>query len=289
MARTTRAAMRIDAAPAELRIGLSGWSYPRWRGVFYPSGLAQHDELGYVSARFPTVEVNASFYRLQRPTTYRRWAQAVPEGFVFAVKGSRYIAHLTRLHSRPAMANFLASGVLALGDKLGPLLWQLPARTRYDRAELESFLGLLPRSTLEAARLATEQDRLPADQVWLDPGPDRPLRHALEVRHESFRDPDAYGLLAEHDVALVVADSAGEFPRFDEDTASFRYVRLHGDTELYTSGYSDVALGSWVRRIADWRASGRDVYVYFDNDAKVRAPVDAARLQQLCAETEQPG
>jgi uncharacterized protein YecE (DUF72 family) len=268
----------------DLRIGLSGWSYPGWRGRFYPRGLAHAAELDYVAQRFDTVEVNASFYRLQRPETYRRWAEQTPAGFMFAVKGSRYVTHMKRLQSRTALANFFASGVLALGDKFGPVLWQLPPTMRFDPGVLEPFLQSLPRTTADAAKLAAKHDERLNGRAYLEFGVDRPLRHALEVRHESFRDPSAVALLREQGVALVVADSAGLFPQLLEDTADFVYVRLHGREELYTSGYDDASLRTWAQRIARWREAGRDVYVYFDNDAKVRAPVDAARLRELCAD-----
>ncbi|MCW2495766.1 DUF72 domain-containing protein [Jatrophihabitans sp.] len=266
----------------ELRIGLSGWSYPGWRGRFYPRGLPHNAELGYVAERFSTVEVNASFYRLQRPDTYRRWVEQTPGGFLFAVKGSRYITHMKRLQSSVAMANFLASGVLALGDRLGPLLWQLPPTMHFDPAVLEPFLTGLPRTMAAAGRLARKHDERLNGRSVLAVSADLPLRHALEVRHESFRDERLYGLLREQGVGLVVADSAGHYPRLMEATADFVYVRLHGEEELYTSGYDDASLRGWAGRIARWRAEGRDVYVYFDNDAKVRAPVDALRLAELC-------
>jgi uncharacterized protein YecE (DUF72 family) len=266
----------------ELRVGLSGWSYPGWRGRFYPTGLGHNAELGYVAERFCTVEINASFYRLQRPDTYRRWVEQTPEGFLFAVKASRYITHMKRLQSTVAVSNFLASGVLALGDKLGPLLWQLPPTMRFDPAVLEPFLVGLPRTTSVAARLARTHDERLTGRSFLTVSEDRPLRHAIEVRHESFRDARLYALLREQGVGLVVADSAGHFPLLTEATADFVYVRLHGEDELYTSGYDDVSLRRWAERINRWRGEGRDVYVYFDNDAKVRAPVDALRLVQLC-------
>ena len=276
------------ASTPQLRIGLSGWSYPRWRGVFYPAALARGTELAYAAQLFTSVEINASFYRLQRAETFERWAQQTPAEFVFAVKGSRYITHLKRLESRTALANFFASGVLALGAKLGPLLWQLPPTLRFDPALIGPFLDLLPRSMSAAAELATAHD----ERVTSYTGgiaADRPLRHAIEVRHESFRDARLYDLLRERSVALVVADSAGHFPQIFENTAGFSYVRLHGQDELYTSGYDDASLRRWAGRIAQWRADGRDVYVYFDNDAKVRAPVDAMRLQELCANEQHPG
>ena len=261
---------------------MSGWSYPGWRGRFYPRGLAARAELDYVAQRFTSVEINASFYRLQRPKTFQSWAEQTPDGFLFTVKGSRYITHMKRLSSETALANFFASGVLALGAKLGPVLWQLPPSMRFDPAVLEPFLQLLPTDTKGAAELARGHDERLKNRSYLEVTDNLPLRHAIEVRHESFRDPRCLQLLRDYSVAAVVADSAGHFPQLLEQTAGFAYVRLHGDAELYTSGYDDAALEIWAKRIDGWRSDGQDVYVYFDNDAKVRAPVDALRLRELC-------
>ena len=265
-----------------VRIGISGWRYPPWRGVFYPRGLPQRRELEHASACFDSIEINGSFYSLQRPSSYQRWAAETPEGFVFAVKGPRFITHMLRLRgARVPMANFFASGVLALGAKLGPVLWQLPARHAYDEVQLREFFALLPRSTAAARELAREHDAKVDGRAWLDEVVDRPLRHVLEVRSASFADnPGFVELLRSQDVGLVVADTAGRWPYLDAVTSSVVYVRLHGDTELYVSGYSDDALRLWAQRIRQWRERA-DVYVYFDNDAKVHAPFDALRLAEL--------
>jgi uncharacterized protein YecE (DUF72 family) len=260
-------------------VGTSGWRYPPWRGTFYPPGLVQRRELEYLSRRVTSIEINGSFYSLQRPESYRAWAAETPEDFVFAVKGPRFVTHLKQLRDvRVPVANFLASGVLVLGAKLGPLLWQLPARMRFDRARVEEFLALLPHSTAAAAALATEHDERLDGRAHLQTDADRPLRHAVEPRHESFRDPAFAALLRAHGVGLVVADSAGTWPVFDEVTAGFCYVRLHGADELYVSGYTADALDGWAARVRAWAAQDRDVYVYFDNDAKVHAPFDAIGL-----------
>ena len=236
-------------------VGTSGWRYPPWRGVFYPPGLPQRRELAHLAGLMNSVEINGSFYSLQRPESYRAWAAETPDDFVFAVKGSRYITHLKQLHDvRVPLANFLASGLLALGPKLGPLLWQLPPRLRFDAARIDEFLALLPRSTGAAAHLAGEHDARLDGRAETTTDADRPLRHALEVRHESFRDPAFVELLRAHDVALVVADTAGTFPRIQDVTAGFVYVRLHGDTELYTSGYSAEALDGWATLVRAWLA-----------------------------------
>jgi uncharacterized protein YecE (DUF72 family) len=280
-------------------IGTSGWRYPPWRGVFYPPGLPQRRELAHLAGLVNSVELNGSFYSLQRPASYRAWAADTPDDFLFAVKGSRYITHMKRLRDvRVPLANFLASGVLALGAKLGPLLWQLPPQLRFDADLLDAFLALLPRSTGAAAQLAGEHDARLDGRAETTTDVDRPLRHALEVRHTSFRDPAFVALLRAHDVALVVADTAGTHPVLEDVTAGFVYVRLHGDTELYTSGYAPEALDRWAERVRRWRGgespasehkvappasprpAGRDVFVYFDNDVKVHAPFDAIGLAE---------
>jgi uncharacterized protein YecE (DUF72 family) len=265
-------------------VGISGWRYPAWRGVFYPRGLPQRRELEYAAGHLNSLEINGSFYSLQRPESYRSWAAQTPDDFVFAVKGGRFITHLKRLSGvETALANFLASGVLALGPKLGPLLWQLPPVLAFDPVLLEGFLTQLPATTMRAARLAAGHDERMAGRAWTTTDADRPLRHALEVRHPSFadaaRDGTLTGLLARCGVALVVADTAGRWPLLDHATADFAYARLHGDAQLYVSGYTDEALDRWAARARGWLDGGRDVYLYFDNDAKVRAPVDAMGLR----------
>lgn len=274
--------------PGRVRIGISGWRYAGWRGDFYPEGLVQRRELEYVGERMPTVELNGSFYSLQRPESYLRWRDSVPPDFVFAVKGSRYITHMLRLRDvEQAMANFLASGVLALGDQLGPLLWQLPERHVFEVEALEAFLAALPRTTGEALDLAKQHDSRLDGRAWLQIDDDRPLRHALEPRSASFEDPAVPDLLRRHDVALTVADTAGRWPAFGDVTADFAYVRLHGAQDLYASGYTPDELDGWAARVTGWADGSaapdgrpRDVYVYFDNDARGHAPHDALALAQ---------
>jgi uncharacterized protein YecE (DUF72 family) len=292
---------------ARIRIGLSGWRYAGWRGVFYPPGLAQQRELEFASRAFRTIELNGSFYSLQRPESYERWYDATPPGFVFAVKGGRYITHYLRLREfeRP-LANFFASGVLALDDKLGPFLWQFPPRFRYDPARMAAFLAALPRDAEAALALARRRDSRMKGRARLAIDRNRPLRHAVEIRHPSFECHDFIALLREHRVALVVADTAGSWPYREDVTADFLYLRLHGDRELYASGYTDRALERWAARIRTWAAGGepadarrvsargpprrpRDLFCYFDNDVKVRAPFDADRLmQKLALERDDP-
>ncbi len=278
-----------------IRIGTSGWVYPPWRGTFYPPGLAQRRELEHLSRRVNAVEINGSFYSLQRPTSYQAWAAQTPEDFAFAVKGGRFITHMKKLRDvETPLANFFASGVLALGPKLGPVLWQLPPVLAFDPERLDAFLAQLPHDTSAAARLAEQHDERLDGRAWTVTDADRPLHHALEVRHPGFRDPAFVALLRAHDVALVVADTAGTWPYLEDVTADLVYVRLHGDAELYTSGYTDAALDGWAARVHAWHAGEsprtehtvgppaearpRDVWVFFDNDVKVRAPVDAIAL-----------
>jgi uncharacterized protein YecE (DUF72 family) len=283
-------------AMPETRIGISGWTYPPWRGVFYPRGLPQREELAFASRQVNSIEINGTFYSLQKPASYAAWARQTPPGFRFAVKGPRFITHVRRLRDpRLPLANFFASGVLALGAKLGPILWQLPPSFRYDPGRIEAFLALLPRDTHAAGRLARGHDDHVA-RAWLRPGPRRRLRHALEVRHASFETPEFIAQLRRHRVALVIADTAGRWPYLEDITADFVYLRLHGDERIYVSGYTPAALRRWAVRIAAWRnggapagtrrvgpaskarKGGRNIYVYFDNDVKTRAPFDAIAL-----------
>ncbi|HVX07792.1 DUF72 domain-containing protein [Humibacter sp.] len=272
-------------------VGTSGWRYPSWRGDFYPAGLRQRDELAYLAGRLNTVELNGSFYSLQSPASYRRWHDETPPGFVFGVKGGRYLTHMLRLKGiDQAMANFFASGVLLLGDKLGPLLWQLPERLEFDAELLERFCARLPTTFGQAAEIARGHDakvkrvEIPSGKTAGQQG--QRLLHALEPRHPSFADARAADILRRHGIALVLADSAGRFPVFDEQTADFVYARLHGGEELYTSGYDEASLRAWAARMLRQARQGgaeRDIYVYFDNDAKGYAPHDAEAMASLLA------
>jgi uncharacterized protein YecE (DUF72 family) len=284
-----------------IRVGISGWTYAGWRGVFYPEKLAHRRELEYASRKLSTIEINGSFYSLQTPSSYRRWYQETPEDFVFAVKGGRFITHMKKLREvETPVANFFASGVLALEEKLGPVLWQFPAQLAYTRDRFEPFLELLPRTTGEAAALAARHDERLEGRSCTDCSRDAPLRHAFEVRHPSFFVPSFIELLRRHNAALVLADTAGLWPYAEDFTADFVYLRLHGAEALYSSGYTDGQLDWWASRIRLWRAGEhpddatlaaphsaatgeRDVYVYFDNDAKVHAPFDAIRLAERLA------
>jgi uncharacterized protein YecE (DUF72 family) len=284
---------------ADIRIGISGWTYTPWRGRFYPEGLPQNRELEFASRMLRTIEINGTFYSLQRASSIRRWYDTVPEDFVFSIKGSRYITHNRRLKDAAIpLANFFASGLLELGQKLGPFLWQLPPSFAFDRDRLSEFFLLLPRTSGEAAQLAKRHDgRLP-ERAVLKAREETKLRHALEVRHASFEIPEFIELLREHDIAIVVADAAAKWPLIEDITADFVYLRLHGHDELYKSGYTAAALDAWERKIRRWskggmprearavgksippRQSGRAVFAYFDNDVKVHAPFDAISLAE---------
>ena len=262
-------------------IGISGYDYKPWRGRFYPDDLPARRWLEYASRRFNSVELNGTFYSLKSPAVFQRWVAEVPaRDFVFAVKGGRFITHNLKLRNvDTALGNFFASGVLALGAQLGPVLWQLPERVRFDRERVRDFLELLPTSTGEASRLAEKHDdKLKEDRILTTCEVDVRMRHALEPRHDSFDTEEARALCAEYGVAMVIADSAGTWPVMDDATSDFRYVRLHGETELYASGYTDESLDRWARTCRYWMEQGHDVHVYFDNDAKGHAPYDAVRL-----------
>ena len=281
---------------ATIRIGISGWRYEPWRRIFYPADLAQHRELEFASRAFPSIEINGSFYSLQSPASWAAWNAATPADFMFSVKGPRHITHILRLKgiARP-MANFFASGVFNLREKLGPILWQFPPHFHYNASRFEEFFELLPRDTAQALRLARRRDARMHGRSVLRIDANRPLRHAVEIRHQSFVNAGFIAQLRRHRIALVLADTAGKWPYLEDVTADFMYLRLHGDKELYASGYTEAALDRWADRMRAWstgreprdaqRAAGpapavksRDVYCYFDNDIKVRAPFDADRL-----------
>jgi uncharacterized protein YecE (DUF72 family) len=295
-----------------IRIGISGWNYAPWRGRFYPEGLRQKDELRFAAAAFRTIEINGTFYSLQKPKSFRAWAAAAPDDFQFAVKGPRFITHMLKLKNiETPLANFCANGLLALGPKLGPVLWQFPPNFRFNPEKLEAFFRLLPRDTMAAARLARRHDHRVAGRTFFDVDRKRPLRHAIEVRHDSFRVPAFIALLRKHRIALVCADTV-EWPLMLDVTADFVYCRLHGSRQLYASGYGAGVLRRWATLALAWaqgedpravlprraehvspkgprRRRRREVFVYLDNDAKVRAPVDARRLDRLVQEMAPEG
>lgn len=292
---------------SDIRIGISGWRYAPWRGDFYPKELVQRRELEFASRQVNSIEINGSFYGLQTPERYAGWYAETPEDFVFSVKAPRYITHVLRLRE-PAqpLANFFASGPLRLKDKLGAFLWQFPPSLRFDAALFGDFLAQLPRDTDQARACARHAEARLHRPGYLEAAPDAALRHAVEIRHDSFATPAFVELLRRHQVALVVADTAGKWPCAEDVTADFLYLRLHGDAELYTSGYTPQALRRWQARIEAWTAGAqpddarlidpghkparrrRDLYCYFDNDVKVRAPYDARHLLESLGLSPRP-
>jgi uncharacterized protein YecE (DUF72 family) len=282
---------------SELRIGVSGWKYESWRNDFYPKGLTQSRELEFISQQMNSVEINGSFYSLQRPASYARWAAETPSDFLFALKGSKYITHMKKLVDvRKPLANFFASGVLKLGKKLGPILWQFPPWLSYDRGRMSEFLDLLPRTSAAASKLALEHTLKKEDWIATDAIARTKIRYAFEPRHKSFFSEDFIDLLRDHNAALVFADTADKWPYVEDVTADFIYIRLHGREELYAGGYTDEQLDRWAKRIKSWRSGAeprdaeriakrkgskkapRDVYVYFDNSITNHAPFDAISL-----------
>lgn len=282
---------------AHIRIGISGWRYAPWRKVFYPTNLTQKRELEFASRALPTIELNGSFYALQRPSSYQQWYEQTPPGFVFSIKATRYVTHILRLQEiEKPMANFFASGLLALKEKLGPILWQFPPSFSFDAGLFEDFLKLLPHNTHAAAQLAKNRETTMHGREYLETDENRPVRHAIEIRNKSFETPEFIDLLRKYQVALVIADTAGKWPYKEDITADFTYLRLHGAEELYASGYTDKALDNWAARIQAWSKGeqpkdahlisrealpvrkSRDVFCYFDNDIKVKAPFDARKL-----------
>lgn len=263
-------------------VGTSGWSYPHWRNLFYPPGQPACDALAFIGSRFGTVEVNGTFYSLVTPSAVEAWRACVPPGFVFALKASRYVTHMLKLRGGAApVANFFAQGILRLGACLGPILWQMPPQLPFDADRVRTFLDLLPADVAAAERLARRHDGRVTGRCALraPDGRDRRLRHAFEVRHETWLRDEALRLLEARDVALVAADTAGKHPAPLLRTASFAYVRLHGSRVLYGSRYTDAELATWDARVRAWLAEGADTYVYFDNDNKAYAPSDAERLR----------
>jgi uncharacterized protein YecE (DUF72 family) len=282
----------------DLHIGISGWTYPPWRGVFYPKKLAHRLELEFASREFDSIEINGSFYSLQRPSSYQRWYADTPPGFVFSVKGARFITHMKKLRDvETPLANFFASGVLCLREKLGPILWQFPPNFGWNKDRFSEFFDLLPRDTGAAAKLARKHNEKLKAGAWTKTDAARPIRHCVEIRHNSFMVPEFFDLLREQNIAFVFADTAGKWPYAEDLTADFVYCRLHGSEQLYVSGYSDKEIEWWASRIEHWRkgrqpqdaklvsdrkakAGKGDVFLYFDNDAKVHAPFNARTLAE---------
>lgn len=282
---------------SEFHIGISGWRYALWRNNFYPKGLVQRKELYFASRSVNSIEINGSFYALQTPERYDGWYADTPDGFVFSVKAPRYITHIRRLNDvEEPIANFFASGVLQLKEKLGAILWQFPPSFKFNEEQFHQFLQLLPKTTGEALKNTQKYHpdfKLPTHSVKTTR-----LRHAVEIRNQSFIDPTFIKLLRKYNVAFVIADTARRWPYAEDITSDFVYMRLHGDTELYRSGYSKSAIEHWYKRIKAWSRGSHpkdakligkrvrlheslDVFCYFDNTDKLWAPQDARQLSAL--------
>ncbi len=243
----------------QIRIGIGGWTYEPWRGVFYPEGLSQKRELEYASRRLTSIEINGTYYSTFKPASWAKWREETPDGFVFAVKGSRYCTNRRELSGAgESVVRFIGQGLTELGDRLGPINWQFMATKKFDAVDIEAFLKLLPR---EVGGL--------------------PLRHALEVRHESFKDERFYDLARRHNVAIIFADD-DKFPAIEEVTADFTYARLMRTREDVETGYTAAEIGQWAQRARSWAARG-DTFVYFISGAKLRAPAAAQALIQTMA------
>jgi uncharacterized protein YecE (DUF72 family) len=270
---------------ARCYIGISGYDYARWRDSFYPPDVPRKSWLGFASRIFNSIELNGTFYSLKNPGVFARWASEVPErDFNFAIKGGRFITHNLKLRNcDSAMGNFFASGILALGHKTGPFLWQLPASYRFDAERGNTSMRSLPRDSVQGEAVARQHDDRLRRGALLDAAERVPYRHAFEVRHPSYFCDEFYDILRANKCGFVIADTAGKFDYAEEVTADFVYVRLHGSSALYESDYTDAELAAWAARIKGWtsKRNGCDVYVYFDNDAKVHAPHNAMQLADL--------
>ena len=274
--------------PGRAFIGISGYEYKRWRNRFYPPGLPARSWLNYASRCFNSIEINGTFYSLKSPAVFERWRDEAPKrDFIFALKGGQFITHNLKLRrSEGALGNFFASGVLALGRLTGPILWQLPATYGFDAERMNQFMNLLPRNSRQAEDVASWHDHRLRRGALTGAVRAVKIRHAFEVRHPSYFTDEFYDVLRRNKCGFVIADTAGRFPYAEEVTADFVYVRLHGSQQLYVSGYTDKELADWAKRIRAWTSGdygGKpvDVYVYFDNDAKVHAPHDALRLTEF--------
>ena len=240
-----------------IRIGIGGWNFPAWRGVFYPDKYPQAKELEYASRALSAIEINATFYGRQAPKSWQKWADTAPAGFQFAVKGSRYCVMKSKLcEAGEGLAGFHAQGFAALGDKLGPILWQFAKFRKFDRDDIAGFIDLLP-ETLDGVT----------------------LRHAIEPRHKSFEDEKFFELCRARNIAVVLEDS-DEYPTIDAETADFAYARYQRMSEDVATGYDDAALDAFATKARAWREAGRDSYIFMINGAKVRAPAAALALME---------
>jgi uncharacterized protein YecE (DUF72 family) len=262
-----------------VRVGISGWTFPPWRGPFYPKDVTQKRELEWASQQLETIEINGTFYSLQRPTTFQKWRDSTPDDFVFAVKAPQYITHIRRaVNIDEPLANFMASGLLCLGEKLGPILWQFPPSLALKDDRFEEFFKKLPRDTKAAAKLAKKHSAFIEGRAFTKCLAEAPLRHAFEFRNESFATPKFLDLMRKHNVAFVYAHTGT--PEVREPTTDFVYMRMHGQGQAYAKGYGPAALKDVAQQAKSFKRK-RDVFVYFDEEHKVRSPKDALSLVKL--------
>ena len=290
----------------QIRIGMSGWTFDGWRNDFYPKGLVQKKELEYASRKVNSIEVNGTFYALQKPPTFQRWYQETPDDFCFSLKAPQYITHIRRLKDvADPVANFFASGIFCLKEKMGPLLWQFPPNVTLKDDRFEKFLELLPYDSKSASRLAKKHSEKMEGRSFVDVEGDYPIRHAFEFRHPSFMNPDFINLLRQYGVAIVFAHSGLKSPYMEDLTADFVYARMHGQEAQYKKGYPDKVLSWWSERVQNWtqgkqprdaqcvsdikpKAVKRDAFIYFDTEEKSYAPYDALRLMELLDSSKKP-
>lgn len=263
---------------ATIRTGTAGWVYAPWRGTFFPAGLVQKKELAYAASHLTSIEINATFRANQKPESFARWAAETPEDFRFSVKGPQLVTHIRRLKNcEMELANFFASGPLALGKRLGPFVWQLPPNLSFDANSFETFLALLPKDHGSYLGLAGKADSTKA-APYLDASKVGPIRHAIEPRHPSFNTPEADALLRAHNVARVIADTPENPAR--ELTADFAYCRLQGPARPDASVYQPADIEDWAKIMGAWRDQGHDVFAYFVHEDKLHAPANAIALRQ---------
>lgn len=288
---------------SEIRIGMSGWTHDCWRSSFYPEDLSRKKELDYASRKVTSIEVNGTFYALQKPATFQRWYEETPKNFIFSIKAPKFITHVLRLRECEEPLNtFLASGLLCLKEKLGPILWQFPPYATLKDDRFEQFAKILPHTSLQAAELAKNHGSVIEGRAWTEASGDNQMRHAFEFRHPSFMNPDFIEMLRSYGIAVVFADSGKTSPYCEDLTSDFVYLRMHGGSPAHKKGYPLLALKRLAKKIELWAcgkqpkdaqtiSSGKptpgekDVFVYFDNDVTETAPLDALKLLKLMSKT----
>ena len=262
-----------------VRTGTAGWVFAPWRGSFFPEGLVQKNELAYASSRLGSIEINATFRANQKPESFAKWAGQTPDHFVFSIKGPQLVTHIKRLKNcEIELANFFASGPLALGSKLGPFVWQLPPNLKLDPEVLGDFLAMLPKTLKEYLALASRSDGRLKSDPYLVADNIGPIRHAIELRNPSFDTPEVAALLSEHNIARVIADTAENPDR--SLTADFAYCRLQGPPRVDATGYDPADIAGLATLCQGWSDAGRDVFAYFVHEDKLHAPANAIALRQ---------